>query len=74
MAKNLRGKDLQLFEGMLTERDLQLENELLEVALGRLFDHDVAHLLAHRSDLGRLRVASLLDLIVLLLREPDARL
>lgn len=52
----------------------QLENELLQVALGRLLRHDVAHLLAHRSDLRRLRVARLLDLVVLLLGEADARL
>ena len=63
---------------MHTRRDcgghLQLENELLEVALGGLLGHDVAHLLAHRSDLRRLSVARLLDLVVLLLGEPDAGL
>lgn len=53
---------------------LQLENELLEVALGGLLGHDVRHLLAHRSDLRRLSVARLLDLIVLLLGEADASL
>lgn len=53
---------------------LQLEDELLEVALGGLLGDDVAHLLAHRSDLRRLRVARLLDLVVLLLGEADASL
>lgn len=52
----------------------QLEHELPEVALGCLLRHDVAHLLAHRSDLRGLRVAGLLDLVLLLLGEADARL
>ena len=56
------------------EWHLQLEHELPEVALAGLLRHDVAHLLAHRSDLRRLRVAGLLDLVVLLLGEADARL
>lgn len=52
----------------------QLENEFPKVALGPLLRHDIAHLLAHGSDLRRLRVARLLDLVVLLLSEADARL
>lgn len=54
--------------------NLQLQYKLLQVALRALLDHDVAHLLAHRSDLRPLGVAGLLDLVVLLLREADARL
>lgn len=58
----------------ITLEHSQLENELPEVALRRFLRHDVAHLLAHRSDLRRLRVTSLLDLVVLLLGEADASL
>lgn len=59
---------------IVTPWHLQLEHEFPEVALGGLLRHDVAHLLAHRSDLRRLGVAGLLDLVLLLLSEADARL
>lgn len=59
---------------MIDRRHSQLENELSEIALRRLLNHDVAHFLAHRSNLRRLRVASLLNLVVLFLRETNARL
>lgn len=51
---------------------LQLLDELLKVTLGCLLRHDVTHLFADSSDLRRLRVACLLDLVVLLLGEADA--
>jgi len=38
-------------------RNLQLLNELLEVALGRLLGQDVEHLLADVANLASLRIA-----------------
>ncbi|KAJ8514984.1 hypothetical protein ON010_g18616 [Phytophthora cinnamomi] len=50
----------------------ELEEQVLDVALGGLLRHDRRHLLADGADLGRLGVGSLLDLVRALLGEGDA--
>mmetsp|Transcript_11757 Transcript_11757/g.20439 ORF Transcript_11757/g.20439 Transcript_11757/m.20439 type:complete len:260 (+) Transcript_11757:467-1246(+) len=49
----------------------ELQDQLLQVTRGRLFCHNLHHLLANLTDLGRLGVARLLQLIRPLLGEGD---
>lgn len=50
----------------------ELVNELLQVAGGGLSSHDLEHLLADLTDLSRLSVGSLLDLVDTLLGEGNS--
>ena len=50
----------------------ELVDELLQVAGGSLGNHDLEHLLANLTDLGRLSIGGLLDLVDTLLGEGNS--
>jgi hypothetical protein len=59
----------------LASNDLgdELVNKLLQVAGGGLSNHDLEHLFANLTDLGRLSVGGLLDLVDALLGEGNSK-